>query len=94
MKHQTPEEREAAPAWVARDPRCGHNLLVMVDTPERAREVAKEIAACIRAGLVPERVTVAQAREIGLQWCDVCRPPKGRKKKTSPADGPVQESLL
>ncbi len=94
MKHQTPEEREATPAWIARDPRCGHNLLVMVDTPERKREVAKEIAACIRAGLVPERVTVAQAREIGLQSCDVCQPPKGRKKQAPPASGPTQEPLL
>lgn len=82
------------PAWIARDPRCGHNLLVMVDSPEHRREVAKEIADCIRHGLVPERVTVSQAREIGLQWCDVCRPPKrkpGPKAKTAPAGQEVMD---
>lgn len=90
----TPEELESTPAWIARDPRCGHNLMMIVDTPDRMREVANEVASCIRQGLVPERVTVREARAIGLQWCEVCHPPKKKPAKPKKPSDSTQETLL
>ena len=44
--------------------------MAAVDTPAHAREVAKETAACIRAGLTVERWPVEDIR--AGKWCLPC----------------------
>ncbi len=48
-------------AYVARDSH-GCILFAAVDTPDMARDNAKEIAACIRKGLTVERVSLDVVR--------------------------------
>ena len=45
--------------YIATWPACGCIRLVTVDSPEHAKDNAKEIARCIKLGYAVNRVTVA-----------------------------------
>ena len=53
---------------------CGHIQAASVDTPERRKENAREVAKWIRSGLRIEKMTSAEVR--AGNWCDC----KSRKK--------------
>lgn len=59
-------------AYIARAP-CGCIKLATVDSPERKKDNAKQIALCIAAGYTVERVSCAYVREHWLGACDHCR---------------------
>lgn len=65
-------------AYIARAP-CGCMKLATVDTPDRAKDNAKEVAACITAGYTIERVTCAYVRANWVSSCDSCRPKAARR---------------
>lgn len=65
-------------AYIARAS-CGCIKLATVDSFERAKDNAKEIAACITAGYTVERVTCAYVREHWVGSCSVCRPGATRR---------------
>ena len=56
-------------AYVGRA-QCGCIELLTMDTPENKREAAKEIGKVIRRGGSIERVTVEDARTVGLLRCE------------------------
>lgn len=59
------DEIDETPSYIARcECGCGAIVMATVDTPERANEVAQEVAECIRAGCAVQRVTVSQVREM------------------------------
>jgi hypothetical protein len=60
----------ATHGYVGLCPNCRGIKMAAVDTPAHAREVAKETAACIRAGLTVERWTVEDIR--AGKWCLPC----------------------
>lgn len=66
-------------AYIAKAP-CGCTKFATVDTPEHAKDNAKEIAWCIKQGYIIERVTCAWVRENWRMDCDVCRKPKKQAK--------------
>lgn len=70
----------ATHAYVSRRP-CTHPLALMVDLPDSPRETAKFVAAEIRAGNTVERVTIEEARQIGVVYCACVLKPKPRKKR-------------
>lgn len=67
------------PAYIAIAP-CGCVRMATVDVPKLAKDNAKEIAACLRFGWRIERVTVGYVRSHGLSSCDVCEPPRKRRR--------------
>lgn len=69
----------ATHAYVSRRP-CGHPIALAVDLPDDPRGTAKHVAAQIRLGFTIERVTVEEARAIGVVYCD-CEPKKPRSKR-------------
>mgnify|MGYP001566260858 CR=1 FL=1 len=42
---------------------CGCMVFAMVDTPGREKDIAKEVARCIRDGLKVERLPVERVRQ-------------------------------
>jgi hypothetical protein len=58
----------ATHAYVSRR-QCGHSIALAVDLPDDARGTAKFVAAEIRAGRTVERVTIPEARVIGVVYC-------------------------
>lgn len=60
-------------AYVAIAP-CGCTKFAGVDTPERAKTNAKEIAACVREGYRVERVTCDWVRKNFRNECAGCKP--------------------
>lgn len=69
---------EATHAYVSRRS-CGHPIALMVDLPDDPRGTAKSVAADIRHGFTVERVTIEEARAIGVVYCYCLHP---RKPKT------------
>ena len=72
--------------YIATWPACGCILFVTIDEPEHAKDNAKEIARCIKAGYSINRVTVAafKAGEHGKFGCqDVlnCQNPYNKPKR-------------
>lgn len=65
---------------------CGHPVALYVDdaTPSLGREIAKDIGA----GRTVERVTIAEARVIGVQYCDCPLTPREElaRKRARKAD--------
>lgn len=59
----------------------GCDLVAIVDNPEHARDVAKEIAACIRDGLSVARITVDQFRTSTKPFGHVADCPFGPKPR-------------
>lgn len=57
------DQNESTPAYIARC-KCGCSGVIMmtVDMPDHAQEVAHEVAACVREGYPVEHVTVGYAR--------------------------------
>lgn len=53
---------ENVPTYIARKPDCGCIVMACVDESAHAKDIAKEIARCVRAGLIIERVTVGYVR--------------------------------
>lgn len=49
-------------AYIAREAKCRHVTLAIVDSPEYQKDVAREIAKAVRMGMTVERVTVEKAR--------------------------------
>lgn len=70
---------DATHAYVARRT-CGHPIALMVDLPDDPRGTAKFVAAQIRHGHTVERVTIPEAREIGVVYC-YCMYPRAPKRK-------------
>lgn len=68
---------DEAMSYVARCPTCNGMVMVTVDKPERKKENAKEIAACVREGFVIERVTNEYVRAEGF-FCKCVRGTIGR----------------
>lgn len=68
QNHDPTLERAATHAYVSRRP-CGHPLALMVDMPDDTRGTAKFVAAEVRAGQTIERVTIEEARAIGVVYC-------------------------
>ena len=48
--------------------KCGKMVMFCVDLPGRAKDTAKEVAACIRKGFEIKRVTVEAVRNE-LEFC-------------------------
>ena len=63
---------EEVPAYIGRC-KCGAIRFTTVDKPEYAKDNAKEIAKCIRAGLIIERVTVGYVRATPWGDCTCCK---------------------
>jgi hypothetical protein len=59
-------------AYIARAP-CGCIKLATVDTPDRAKDNGKQIAACITDGYTVERVTCEYVRKHWTGSCAICR---------------------
>lgn len=58
-------DNSEVPSYIARcNCGCGGIVLATVDTPEHAKEVAKEVATCIKKGYAVERVTVGYVRQF------------------------------
>ena len=73
---------------------CKHGKvrLMTVDKPEYAKDVAKDIADCIRHGLTVDRVTVEEARKSDMicPECDAAfKHKKSRKRLTAQASFPL-----
>lgn len=67
---------QATHAYVVRRP-CTHPVALAVDMPDDPRGTAKFVAKEIRAGNTVERVTIEEARAIGVVYC-ACVPRKKR----------------
>lgn len=67
---------DATHAYVVRRP-CGHPLALAVDVPDDTKGTARFVAKEIRAGNTVERVTIEEARVIGVVYC-ACVPRKKR----------------
>ncbi len=65
---------------------CGCIVFLMVDepnpTPEYRKDLAKELASCIRQGLTIEKMTVAEVRKLPTIGCK-CNKPKIETKHSS-----------
>lgn len=59
---------EATHAYISRRP-CGHPIAVCVDMPDKPKYVASFVADEIENGRNIERVTIPEAREIGVVYC-------------------------
>jgi hypothetical protein len=70
---------EATHAYVARRT-CGHPIALIVDLPDDPKGTAKAVAEQLRAGHKIERVTIPEARDIGVVYCS-CSPPKKKRRK-------------
>ncbi len=77
------------PAYIATHPVCGHVRMAAVDDRPGDKDLAKELADCVRRGLVIERVTVGVVRDLpindepGRSWggCAQCDKKKQKKAK-------------
>lgn len=49
-------------AYIGREPGCGCATVGIADTPEHAKDVARDIAQCVRWGMSIERVSIEEAR--------------------------------
>lgn len=59
----TPTQKEPETmAYIARKA-CGCIVMASVDLPEWKKEIAKEVASCLRDGLTIERVTCEYVRQ-------------------------------
>lgn len=58
----------ATHAYVSRRP-CGHPVGLCVDDPAHPRDTAKFVASEVRGGNTVERVTIEEARVIGVEYC-------------------------
>ncbi len=68
--------RDSTPMYYSRAS-CGCVKMIIVDMPDRRKEVARQLYNAVMAGEAVHRSTVGQAREaIKLGWCDACAPPK------------------
>ncbi len=76
------ENKDSTPTFIGRKP-CGCVVFAMVDepnpSPEYRKELAKEIARCIRQGLSIEKVTVDYVRTLESFGCK-CDKPKVKTK--------------
>jgi len=68
-------------AYIARKS-CGCLVMATVDNPDHSRDVAREVAKCVRMGWPVERITVEAVREIPLRW-ESCRFKRNRRGGTS-----------
>lgn len=61
---------------------CGCVKTIIADVPEHARDTAKELGKAVRLGETVHRGVVREVREgrVQLGWCDVCRPPKKKRR--------------
>lgn len=75
-------------AYIAVAP-CGCTKMATVDRPQYAKDIAKEIAACARAGYTIEHVTCAYVREHWLSSCEQCKP--GKRRRAAPAAQEMME---
>jgi len=65
-------KEDLTPTYIGRKP-CGCVVFAMVDepnpTPQYRKDLAKELARCIRQGLEIERVTVEYVRNLSSIGC-------------------------
>ncbi len=66
-----------AKTYIATRPSCGHVVFAVVNIPDRAKSVAKEIAACIRQGFEISLVDTEWVRNSS-HWC--CCPKEKREE--------------
>ena len=58
---------ENNPAYIARCKcGCGGIIMATIDNPEHKKDVAKEVAKCIRDGYSVEQVTIGYVRQSKL----------------------------
>lgn len=68
----TQPDADQTPCWTA-FLSCGHWIATAVDTPDRAKENAKEVGAWIRKGFRVEKVPVCDIRSGKVELCN-CKP--------------------
>ena len=66
--------------YIATNPKCGHIVVAMVNNPEHAGDVAKEIRKCIKWGYEVTLVESEWFRQHG-KLCDCRQESKSRKTK-------------
>lgn len=49
--------------------RCGHPIMVVVDDPQDLDETARAVAQMVRGGYWIGRLTLDEAREVGVAYC-------------------------
>lgn len=85
--------REETPAYIARCKKCKAIVMATVDVPEHAKDVAKDIADCVRRGFVIEHVTVGYVRENWSSSC-TCTQDNNRVPANAGDSVPLQGSLF
>jgi len=85
--------REETPAYIARCKTCGAIVMATVDLPEHAKDVAKDIASCVRRGFAIEHVTVGYVRANWSSSC-TCTQANNRVHSDAGESAPIQGSLF